>query len=115
MAEPWFDPDGLLLAVEVGDDGTEGGLAGFHWTKIDPVEASEGVVEGEVYVLGVHPGASGRGLGSFLLSAGLASLARRGVRHVHLYVEAENASARRIYERSGFGVEMVDTRYATVG
>ena len=54
--EPWFDPDGLFLAV---DDAT-GALLGFHWTKVHADDT------GEVYVLGVDPTARGGGLGSEL-------------------------------------------------
>jgi mycothiol synthase len=108
MAEPWFDADGLLLAWRTEADGSEGRLAGFHWTKIDvPAPATVG----EVYVLGVHPEEGGQGLGRSLLAAGLAALAARGVGHVYLYVEADNAVARRIYERAGFTLESIDTRY----
>jgi mycothiol synthase len=111
MAEPWFDPDGLLLAVQPAEDGADDRVVGLHWTKVEP--AGSKPPDGEVYVLGVHPDAAGHGLGSFLLAAGLASLVRRGVGRVHLYVEADNAIARRMYQRAGFAVEVVDTRYAT--
>ena len=53
-AEPWFDPEGLLLAV----DELSGELLGFHWTKVHP----DGT--GEVYVLGVDPAAQGRDWGA---------------------------------------------------
>ena len=112
MAEPWFDPDGLLLAVQPGDGGDDR-LVGFHWTKVEQAESEGARRDGEVYVLGVHPDAAGHGLGSFLLAAGLASLARRGVSRVHLYVEADNTVSRRLYENAGFAVDVVDTRYAT--
>jgi mycothiol synthase len=108
MAEPWFDPDGLLLAVQSTDGGDR--VVGFTRTKIEPGEAQP---DGEVYVVGVHPDAAGHGLGTVLFAAGLAFLANRGVGRVHLYVEADNAVARRIYEKAGFAVEVVDTRYAT--
>lgn len=45
----WWDPAGLLLAVDAD------GVAGFHWTK------RHDATTGEVYVLGVHPRAAGRG------------------------------------------------------
>ena len=109
----WFDPAGLLLAVQTSGDGVDGRIVGFHWTKIEPSRSEDDQRIGEVYVLGTHPDAAGHGLGSFLLAAGLASLARRGVSRVHLYVEAENTVARRMYEKAGFAVEVVDTRYAT--
>jgi mycothiol synthase len=90
MAEPWFDPEGLLLAV----DGER--LLGFHWTKVH----SNG--EGEVYVVGIDPAAQGGGLGRTLTLAGLHHLARKGSRRVHLYVESDNAAALRIYSGLGF-------------
>lgn len=111
MAEPWFDSEGLLLAVQPAHGGDR--VVGFHWTKIESAEAGAARPDGEVYVLGVHPDAAGQGLGAFLLAAGLASLASRGVSRVHLYVEADNTVARRLYEEAGFAVEVVDTRYAT--
>lgn len=98
MAEPWFDPAGLLLAVD--DDGE---LLGFHWTK-----QHDGAV-GEVYVLGVSPAAQGRGLGKVLTVAGLQHLAARGVAEVLLYVESDNAPARGLYERLGFQHAAADT------
>ena len=98
MAEPWFDPAGLLLAVD--DDGE---LLGFHWTKQHDDET------GEVYVVGVSPTAQGRGLGRILTIAGLQHLAARGVGEVLLYVESDNAPARRLYEGLGFGHAAADT------
>lgn len=98
MAEPWFDPAGLLLAVD--DDGT---LLGFHWTKLHDQHT------GEVYVVGIHPAAQGRGLGRLLTVAGLQHLAARGVAEVILYVESDNAPARHVYEGVGFTHAPADT------
>jgi mycothiol synthase len=98
MAEPWFDPAGLLLAVD--DDGA---LLGFHWTK----QHDAGL--GEVYVVGVSPAAQGRGLGRVLTVAGLQHLAARGVAEVLLYVESDNTPARRLYEDLGFHHAAADT------
>lgn len=105
--EPWFDPDGLFLAV---DDDT-GALLGFHWTKVH----DDGT--GEVYVLGVDPAAQGRGLGRTLTLVGLRHLATR-LGHlaepaVMLYVESDNVAAIRTYEALGFTVAAVDTVYAS--
>ena len=105
--ESWFDPAGLLLAV---DDAT-GSLLGFHWTKVH----ADGT--GEVYVLGVDPAARGRGLGRMLTLAGLRHLARR-LGHlegpaVMLYVESDNTAAIRTYVALGFAVAAVDTAYAS--
>ncbi|WP_436697952.1 mycothiol synthase [Nocardioides sp. BYT-33-1] len=98
MAEPWFDPAGLLLAVD--DDGE---LLGFHWTKQHDASL------GEVYVVGIAPAAQGRGLGRVLTIAGLHHLAARGVSEVLLYVESDNTPARRLYEALGFRHAAADT------
>lgn len=99
QSEPWWDPDGLILAEDAE------GVVGFHWTKRHDAET------GEVYVLGVHPRGAGRGLGGVLLDAGLARLAAQGNTRVILYVDAGNARAVRLYERSGFSVFHTDTLY----
>lgn len=99
-AEPWFDPDGLLLGFDAG------GLAGFHWTKL------VGAV-GEVYVLGVAPRAQGRGYGTVLLQAGLFHLREAGADHVVLYVDMAEPVAVRMYESAGFHVAHRDVLYAS--
>lgn len=109
-AEPWFDPAGLLVAR---DDDT-GAMLGFHWTKIDnsdPTHPDEPV--GEVYVIGVSPSASGRGVGRALLSAGLAHLASRGVTRVRLYVEASSERVVRMYESASFVTVSKDASYSS--
>ncbi len=98
MAEPWFDPAGLLLAVDA-----DGEVLGFHWTKRHDED------HGEIYVIGVAPEAHGRGLGRLLSVAGLHHLASRGVGEVHLYVESDNAPAIRLYSGLGFTHAPTDT------
>ena len=97
MAEPWFDPAGLLVA----EDGS--GVLGFHWTK------QHDAAHGEVYVVGVAPQAQGRGLGRLLTLAGLHHLAGLGVDEVLLYVESDNAPAVAVYARLGFAHADADT------
>ena len=97
MAEPWFDPAGLLLAV----DGNR--IAAFHWTKLLSPTL------GEVYVVGVDPAAQGRGLGKLVTLAGLHHLAGRGVDQVLLYVESDNEPAVALYSRLGFTHAAHDT------
>ncbi|MEE6175130.1 mycothiol synthase [Mycobacterium sp. 050134] len=108
--EPWFDPEGLLLAF----DG-RGRLLGFHWTKIHLDQPGLG----EVYVVGVDPSAQGLGLGKTLTAVGVASLARRLAGSpeptVMLYVEADNTAAVRTYQGLGFTTFSVDTAYAAAG
>ncbi|NAZ85718.1 mycothiol synthase, partial [Kineococcus indalonis] len=101
-AEPWFDPSLLLLAQEEA-----GRLLGFCWMKVQP-HASE------LYVLGVHPGAAGRGLGRALLVRGLRAVAGPGAPGaVELYVDGDNAPAVRLYESLGFTRAAVDVQYAS--
>jgi mycothiol synthase len=97
MAEPWFDPEGLIVAV------ADGRMLGFHWTK----RHSPGL--GEVYVVAIDPEAQGRGLGRALTLAGLHHLASRGLDEVLLYVESDNAPAVAVYSRLGFTHAPADT------
>jgi mycothiol synthase len=90
MAEPWFDPAGLLLAHD-GDR-----LLAFHWTK------QHSPTLGEVYVVGVDPAAQGRGLGKLVTLAGLRHLTGLGVDEIHLYVESDNDVAVSLYSKMGF-------------
>lgn len=97
MAEPWFDPAGLLVATDAE------ALLGFHWTKQHSPEV------GEVYVVGVDPRAQGRGLGRLLTLAGLHHLAGLGVEEVLLYVESDNRPAIATYAGLGFTHAGADT------
>ncbi len=104
-AEPWFDPDGLLLAEGPTpvDDG--GDLDGFCWTKVHPADGSE-PARGEIYVIGIDPRAGGRGLGRSLTVGGLTHLARTTATAL-LYVDDANIPARRLYDALGFAVHHV--------
>lgn len=84
-------PEDLLLAV---DD--VGRLVGAHWTG----RRAGGV--GEVFNVAVDPARGGRGVGAWLLAAGLAHLAALGLREVVLWVDRDNAPARALYARAGF-------------
>ncbi|MDT7712174.1 MAG: mycothiol synthase [Pseudonocardiales bacterium] len=98
--QPWFDPQGFLLAVDPDDR-----LLGFHWTKVH----SDGL--GEVYVLAVDPDAQGTGLGSALTVAGLAHLRARRVLEAMLYVDSDNAAAVRTYQKLGFAHHHTDVEF----
>lgn len=102
QAEPWWDPQGFLIYEENGT------MVGFCWTK---VHSDVDPPVGEIYVIGVLPSASGRGLGEALTAAGLASLAGRGIRRGMLFVDADNLAAVRLYRRLGFSVERTEQAY----
>lgn len=97
MAETWFDPAGLLLAV----DGER--LLGFHWTK------RHSPTLGEVYVMAIDTSARRLGLGRVLVNAGLAHLQEVGVTDVLLYVESDSVAAVKLYEALGFTHAPADT------
>ena len=106
VGQPWFDPAGFFLADRDGE------LLGYHWTKVHPTGAADGGPVGEVYVLGVHPGAQGLGLGKALTLTGLRHLRDAGLGEVMLYVESDNLPAIAVYERLGFTIASVDVMYA---
>lgn len=104
MAEPWWDPQGLIL---IFDDAT-GALAASHWTKI----AGDTPDEAEVYVVAVDPGHQGHGLGKVVTALGLAHLKDRGARTIDLYVEGDNDAAVATYSKLGFERAALDVMYA---
>jgi ribosomal protein S18 acetylase RimI-like enzyme len=97
--EPWFDPSGFLI-LEI-----EGRIAASCWTKVHELHPDR---FGEIYVLSVDPKFQGRGLGRVMLSQGLAALRHKGVQRAILFVDADNASAQRLYGSFGFTVERED-------
>ncbi|MEU3272448.1 mycothiol synthase [Saccharomonospora sp. NPDC006951] len=107
--ESWFDPEGFFLAED-----ERGKVVGFHWTKVHPADPERfgGQPVGEVYVVGVDPGAQGGGLGKVLTLAGLRYLRDRGLSDVILYVEGDNAPAVAVYTKLGFTRYQVDVQYA---
>lgn len=141
MREPWFDPEGFLVAVEDGPEGER--MIGFHWTKVhgadhhhahdhgddehdhahtdhepdhDHHEAGHHHGHepiGEVYVVGVDPDHQGRGLGRALTLVGLQHLRTRGLTDAMLYVDSRNTSAVALYESLGFALWDTDVEFST--
>lgn len=106
LAQPWFDPQGFLLAFD------NDGLAGFHWTKVHGGDGHAHERTGEVYVLAVADRARGTGLGRALTAAGLQHLQRLGLGMVMLYVDVDNRAAVAMYEGLGFRRADCDVQYA---
>lgn len=108
--EDWFEPAGFFVAED-----QDGRLLGFHWTKVHPpVNEGAGEAVGEVYVVGVDPGAQGGGLGKALTVAGLRHLRAKGLPRVILYVEGDNAPAIAVYTRLGFSTVSTAVQYERV-
>lgn len=104
MAESWFNPDDVLLAVD------DKGILGFCWVKI-PLTPDGPPTHGEIYVIGVDPRAQGRGLGRLLVLAGLSRMDDRGAPQAHLYTDASNRAALRLYDALAFVRDHVDRAY----
>jgi len=103
----WFDPEGFL--VHDGDTDSDLSIDAFCWTKVHSTSTPP---MGEIFVIGVHPSAHGRGLGRAMTIAGLADLHdRRGMAVGMLYVESDNHAARSLYESLGFTHHHDDVSY----
>jgi mycothiol synthase len=96
-AEPGFDPSTILLVTPTA---ARDRLVGF--CRLSRFEDDDGLMTGEVRLLGVRREARGRGLGRALVRWGVGDLRRRGVDRIVLSVEGENESALGIYESEGF-------------
>jgi mycothiol synthase len=104
--EPWFDPDGFLLAFDAD------GLAGSCWTKVHPPHPPhEPDALGEIYVIGADPSRHGKGLGRALTAGGLQSLADRGITVGMLFVDGANQAAVGLYRSLGFTTSRTDCAY----
>jgi mycothiol synthase len=89
IAEPWFDPQGFLVAE------ARGHLVATCWVK------PQGHGLGELYVVAVDPSHQGLGLGRVVACAGLRHLAAHTA---FLYVAGHNEAALRLYTGLGFTV-----------
>jgi [ribosomal protein S18]-alanine N-acetyltransferase len=70
-----------------------------------------GADEAEILSIAVDAHHRGRGLSRNLLLTHMGHLAGRGIRTIFLEVEENNAPARRLYERAGFGIVGRRERY----
>ena len=95
MSEPWFDPSGFFLCIH--DDV----IVGFCWTKIHQDLVNKEPI-GELYVIGVDPVHSGKGIGKALCTQGLIYLKNKGITQGMLYVDEDNEAGKGLYKTLGF-------------
>lgn len=100
-AAPWFNAKYLRMAL------LDGQPSAFVWVK-PPVGSQEAA---ELYVLGVHPDAQGRGIGQFLTREALEIAKVTGARRMILWTEKTNVAALRTYEATGFSEDLRDVQY----
>jgi len=94
--ERWpHERDSHLLTVAERDHR----IAGFSYLGPDE-DSAPGV--GELYAIHLDPAEQGRGVGKALMVDALAKLHQQGWRRAVLWVLADNAHARRFYERGGW-------------
>lgn len=127
MEAEWFDPQDVIFLWDVGAGGSSAGaagdpdaavdkrpvLAGFHWTKWHGAAEDSAKAVGEVYVIALASAYQGRGLSGHLLRLGIKQMVNKGATEVILYVEKDNESAVRVYEKSGFDIVENHVVYAT--
>lgn len=99
QAESWFNADDFLILRDAASR-----MIGYNWLKVDGAM-------GEIYVVGVHPDAAGRGLGRALMQAGLHRLVAAGCTIAALYVEADSLGPVHLYRALGFVDHTVDVQY----
>jgi mycothiol synthase len=95
MQEPWFDPKGFFLCVYNGK------IAGFCWTKIHQDFVNQEPI-GELYVIGVDPSESGKGIGKAVCTEGLIYLKEKDIKKAILYVDEENLAGKKLYSALSF-------------
>jgi mycothiol synthase len=95
MAEPWFDPEGFFLVVEKEK------IIGFCWTKIHRDLVNQEPV-GELYVVGVDPDHTHKGIGRAVSIAALNYLTNKGLTRSMLYADADNQNGLALYASLGF-------------
>jgi ribosomal protein S18 acetylase RimI-like enzyme len=105
---PQYTPD--LDLVVVAPDGT---LAGFCicWLNTAAQWATGPEITGQVEPIGVLPKYQGLRLGRGLLKFGICQMAAHGAKRMFIEVDADNDSARSLYESAGFRVRETILKY----
>jgi len=95
IAEPWFDSQGFFLAIKKGE------IIGFCWTKIHRDFVNQDPT-GELYVVGVDPESTGKGVGKAVSIAAMNYFLSKGIKNAMLYVDADNEKGLALYSHLGF-------------
>jgi ribosomal-protein-alanine N-acetyltransferase len=86
-------------------------VADDHGQLLGYVVFAQVLDEASVHRIAVHPEHRGRGLGQALLRAAMEHMRRAGASRCLLEVRQSNATARRLYETNGFGLDGVRKNY----
>ena len=76
-------------------------IVGFCWTKIHQDFVNQDPI-GELYVIGVDPSESGKGIGKAVCTEGLIYLKEKGIKQAMLYVYDDNEAGKGLYKSLGF-------------
>lgn len=101
MRQSWFNATDFFVATSTTEPDE---LIGYCWCKLTDEAA-------EIYVIGTHPDAAGRGIARALMARALAHLEARGAEESILYVDGDNERALSLYRRMGYGERFIDVQY----
>jgi ribosomal protein S18 acetylase RimI-like enzyme len=104
-------PEGSYVFIAEMADGTRAGFLHLQSTA----DFFTGAPNCHISDIAVAPGLDGHGIGSRLLAYAEAWAKGRGCRFITLSVFPANARARALYERRGYGVELLRMAKAVAG
>ncbi|GAA3741980.1 GNAT family N-acetyltransferase [Micromonospora maritima] len=105
------DPDHPFTTLVAEDDGLVTGFTTFGPYRNNQDRDDLDPAHGELLAIYLEPAYWGSGVGRTLLDAARAGLAERGWTGYRLWVLADNARARRFYERAGHSPDGEETAY----
>ncbi|WFE34320.1 GNAT family N-acetyltransferase [Micromonospora sp. WMMD975] len=105
------DPEHPFTTLVAEDDGVVTGFTTFGPYRNNQDRGDLDPANGELVAIYLEPARWGSGTGPALLAAARAGLAERGWREYRLWVLADNARARRFYERAGHSPDGEETAY----
>ncbi|PGH46154.1 Ribosomal protein S18 acetylase RimI [Micromonospora sediminicola] len=105
------DPDHPFTTLVAEDDGLVAGFTTFGPYRNNQDRGDLDPAHGELLAIYLEPAYWGSGVGRTLLTAARAGLAERGWTGYRLWVLADNARARRFYERAGHSPDGEESAY----